>query len=145
MDYQSAYAISAAGMDMERLRVDVAAMNLAYANTPLPLRGAGYQPLRVVSAGTARAQSASFDDILDDGLSALGQASVQSYRAQPRQVYEPGHPQANRNGYVLYPGVDTLLEMVTLMTATRSYEANVAAFNAARTMATRALDIGAQS
>jgi flagellar basal-body rod protein FlgC len=68
--------------------------------------------------------------------------SVEPTDLPPRMVYEPGHPLANEKGFVAYTGVDSATEMVTLMSAMRSYEANVAAMNAARTMALKALEIG---
>jgi flagellar basal-body rod protein FlgC len=60
----------------------------------------------------------------------------------PRLVYEPGHPLANERGFVAYAAIDTATEMVSMMSATRAYEANVSAMNTARTLALRALDIG---
>ncbi len=61
---------------------------------------------------------------------------------QPRHVYQPGHPDADQDGFVSYPNVNVVEEMVDLVSATRSYEANAAAFNAAKSMAQRALDLG---
>ncbi len=72
----------------------------------------------------------------------LPEATIEPTVIAPRMVYEPGHPFANERGFVAYPGVDAATEMVTIMTALRAYEANVAALNAARTMTLRALDIG---
>ncbi|MCY1245480.1 Flagellar basal-body rod protein FlgC [compost metagenome] len=63
----------------------------------------------------------------------------------PRMVYEPGHPMADARGFVAYTGVDAATEMVSLMSATRAYEANVSAMNTSRTLALRALDIGSGS
>lgn len=143
MDYQAAFAISAAGMTAERVRVDVAAMNLAYANTALSSKGMGYVPLKVVA--TAPQAAASFDAMVGNGLSALLEVRTAPSRAPARQVYEPGHPQADRQGYVSYPGVDPIAEMATLMVSTRAYEADVAAFNAARLIATKALEIGSRT
>ena len=57
-------------------------------------------------------------------------------------VYDPSHPDANEEGYVEYPNVTTVQEMTDLIDASRSYEANITAFNAAKNMALRALDIG---
>ncbi|RKP48414.1 flagellar basal body rod protein FlgC [Trinickia fusca] len=152
MDYSQAFAISAAGMSTERMRVDVAALNLANANTAQTADGVSYRPLRVIvrslTAGT-------FAQRVDDGLAdasgaqatslPLPQADVEPADVKPRLSYEPGHPFADKKGFVSYPGVDTATEMVGLMTAIRSYEANVAAMNTARTLALRALDIGSAS
>ena len=69
MDYQSAFAISAAGMSAEKLRADVAALNLANANTPQSLKGAGFQPLRVLSSARATPAARTFGAMVEQGLS----------------------------------------------------------------------------
>ncbi len=121
-------------MNVERARIEVAALNLANANTVAGPDGNVYRALRVV-ARTA------FADTVTQGVSA---ASVQIEPTQqpPRMVYEPGHPLANARGFVTYAGVDTASEMVTMMSAMRSYEANVAAMNTARNLSLKALEIG---
>ena len=148
MDYTQAFAISAAGMTVERTRVDVATVNLANANTVQGADGSAFRPLRAV-ARVANSVAVSFPDLVDASgaagqvsMPALPTVSVEAADIAPRLVYEPGHPFANTKGFVSYPGVDTAVEMVTMMSATRAYEANVAAMNAARTMALKALDIG---
>ena len=146
MDYTHAFAISAAGMSVERTRVDVAALNLANANTVQGAGGANYQPLRVVAQARAGLLgSDAFGTLVNqglDGTQALPSVSVVPADTPPRLVYEPGHPLANEHGFVSYAGVDAAPEMITLMSATRAYEANVAAMNTSRTLALRALDIG---
>ncbi|USX18346.1 flagellar basal body rod protein FlgC [Oxalobacteraceae bacterium OTU3REALA1] len=143
MDYNQTFAISAAGMQLERTRVDVAALNLANANTVVGAGSQGYQPMRVL----ARHAGAPFASMLGlDGaaLNAAGSVvEVEPADVAPREVYEPGHPLANARGMVAYAGVDTAAEMTTIMSAMRSYEANVAALNAARSVALKTLDIGA--
>lgn len=134
MDYTQAFAISASGMTLERTRVEVAALNLANANTVAGPNGAVYHPLRVVAR-------AGFADAVTQGLNATT-VQIEPTQQEPRMVYEPGHPMANARGFVTYAGVDTASEMVTLMSATRSYEANVAAMNTARSLALKALEIG---
>jgi flagellar basal-body rod protein FlgC len=152
MDYSQSFAISAAGMNLERTRVDVAALNLANANTTQSVEGAHYRPLRVVARAAAMAVSggAPFADLFNQGIEnsvadmSLPHSivSLEPTDSPPRLVYEPGHPMANEKGFVAYAGVDTATEMVTLMSATRSYEANVAAMNTARTLALKTLEIG---
>jgi flagellar basal-body rod protein FlgC len=152
MDYSDSFAISAAGMSLERMRADVASLNLANANTIQAANGPQYRPLRVVARAAAMAASGSpaFADFFSHGVDgaslpgALAPAvvSVEPTDLPPRMVYEPGHPLANDKGFVTYTGVDNATEMVTLMSAMRSYEANVAAMNAARTIALKALEIG---
>jgi flagellar basal-body rod protein FlgC len=151
MDYSQIFAISAAALAAEHKRVEVAAMNLANANTLAGPDGAGYQPLRVVmrpmppsptSPDFAARMAAEVDE---PGLAQLTgpAASVEPALTTTRQVYDPGNPYADTKGFVHYPGVDTATEMVNMMSALRAYEANVAAINMAKTMAGRALEIGA--
>ncbi len=72
-------------------------------------------------------------------------ASVEEMDAEPRMVFDPSHPEADEKGFIAYPNVDPVSEMVNLITTTRAYEANVRAFNAAKTMALKALEIGGGS
>ena len=138
MDASSVFAISAAGMSAERARVEVAALNLANAHTVQRPGVPGYQPLRAV------AQAVPFALRMNDA--AAGPAgpvvSVEPTTGGPRMVHEPGHPFADERGFVAYAGVDLATEMVTLMSAMRSYEANVAAMNTARSLALKTLEIG---
>jgi flagellar basal-body rod protein FlgC len=81
----------------------------------------------------------------DAGLLTSVQAELVPQRsAAARKVYEPGHPDADATGMVSYPAVDHMHEMMTVMTAIRAYEANLAALQATKTMATKALEIGGQ-
>ena len=81
----------------------------------------------------------------DTSLAGVQVAQVSESTAAPLKRYEPGHPLANERGFVAYAAVDTATEMVSMMSATRAYEANVSAMNTARTLALRALDIGSAS
>ena len=139
MDYARSFAISAAGMQVERTRVEVASLNIANANTVQDARGATFQPLRAVAR-----PSAHFATLVDSAVDAavVPELTVEAAMRQPRMVHEPGHPLADARGFVAYAGVDLATEMVTLMSAMRSYEANVAAMNTARTLALKSLDIG---
>jgi flagellar basal-body rod protein FlgC len=145
MDYRNVFAISAAGMDLERQRVDVATLNLANANTVQAPNGRGYQPMRVV-ARSLGALPGRFADIVraqGAGTNAAGAiVTIEPLDGAPRQAYDPGHPYADEHGFVRYAPVDTASEMMTMMTAIRSYEANVAALNTSRQMAVKALEIG---
>jgi flagellar basal-body rod protein FlgC len=142
MDYSSNFAVSAAGMALERTRVEVAALNLANAHTTQSPGQVPYIPLQVVAQTAA---SNSFGALMGPdkpGVPAAPEFHVEPANVAPRTVHEPGHPFADAKGFVNYPGVDTAAEMVSMMSATRAYEANVAAMNTARTMALKALDIG---
>lgn len=143
MDYFAAFAISASGMAVEKTRLDVTALNLANANST---RAGGklYEPLTVISAPR---HAGRFEQLVSGyaaSLPALG-AEVVAIRPSgvpPRLVHEPGHPDADARGFVAYPAINPLKEMISIISATRAYEANLSALNAARTMAQRALDIG---
>jgi flagellar basal-body rod protein FlgC len=143
MDYARVFAVSASGMAVERARVEVAATNLANAHAAQDPGVVGFRPLRVV----ARAVPGAFAELLEPGAGVPGSEAAADFGVEPtavppRLVQEPGHPLANAQGFVAYPGVDPAVEMVSLMTAMRSYEANVAAMNTARTLALKTLEIG---
>jgi flagellar basal-body rod protein FlgC len=137
MDYRTAFEISANGMSVERLRMDVTALNLANMHVTANNAAGLYRPLRVVMQPQVQ-------DFQQAWTQALPQVTVQPTDAAPHMVREPGHPHADANGMVAYPGIDHTAEMLNLVTALRAYEANVMAANASRTMAARALEIGGQ-
>lgn len=144
MDYHAAFQVSASGMAFEKMRLDVTAANIANMNTAAASAGQVFQPLRVL----ARAGTMSFSQQFGQ-LSAMrgGGVEITGVEAQPvaaRMVYEPGHVYADSKGFVAYPGVNHTAEMLTINSALRAYEANVAAMSAAKAMATRTLEIGGQ-
>lgn len=142
MDYFRAFAISAAGMLAQRTRVEAATLNLANMYTSAPPGTQGYQPVtaivRLAPASSTFATAASRVPML-----ATAQVVPQAGEAV-RLAYEPGHPHANAAGMVAYPAVDPTQEMMTVMTALRAYESNLAALQATKTLAAKALEIGAQ-
>jgi flagellar basal-body rod protein FlgC len=125
--------ISGSGMTAERMRMDVIAENLANADTTRTEDGTPYRRKEVVlqSAGS------SFQNVLD-GVQVAG---IVDDPTPPRRVYEPGHPDADAQGYVTLPNVDPVTEMTDLITASRGYEANVTAMNDAKQMFSKSLDI----
>jgi len=134
MDYLSLFEISATGMDFQRTRMEAIASNLANVNTTKGVNGDMYRPLEAV----AKAERQQFDSL----LKGVESVEVVEQQGPPRLVYNPAHPDADGQGYVAMPNVNPVDEMVNMMTATRAYEANVRAMNAAKTMAMRALEIG---
>ena len=141
MDYLRSFSISAAGMAIERTRVEVASLNLANVHTVQSPGQPAYRPSRVVTQGVGF--GAQFAEA--SGLTAMPLAAVEPAGTPARMVLDPGHPFADARGFVAYPGVDPATEMVTLMGAARSYEANVAALNTARALALKTLEIGRSS
>jgi flagellar basal-body rod protein FlgC len=153
MGYMDTLAISASGMTAERLRMDVVANNLANVNTTRTPGGGPFrrQQVTFAPAGTsfgetlAHLSDADSDGGEGGGGDAAGGVQVSGIvpDARPfKRVYEPGHPDADKQGYVSLPNVDTVTEMVDMMSATRAYEANVSAIGAVKSMAMKALEIG---
>ena len=143
--------VSATGLTAERLRMDVTAENLANAQTT---RGADGQPYRRKEVVLSEVQQGGFGAQLAKAVGAgSGAGGTQSQPggvevAQIAQdatpgklVYDPGHPDANAQGYVRMPNVDTVTEMVDLIDAQRAYEANVTAMSAAKQMFAKTLEI----
>ena len=125
-------AIDAAGsaLSAERVRLDVTAENLANAQT------AGYRRKEVA----LRPAEGSFGAALDRARGVQVAAIVEDPTPM-RRVHDPGHPQADAEGYVEMPNVDTVTEMVELIAASRAYETNVTAMQTAKTLFTRTLDL----
>ena len=144
----SSLAVSASALTAERLRMNVVAGNLANANsTRTSVAGTPYQRKVAVLAAAPAPSGAvlsSFFGAEQSGLPA-GRVEVAAIVADPspfRRGHDPGHPDADAQGFVRYPNVDPLSEMVDLMGASRVYEANLTAFNTAKTLAQRTLDLG---
>lgn len=132
-----AIEISASALTAQRLRLDTIANNLANAHTTRSEGGVPFQRQLVVLA--PRRGPVEADGF--DGAGVRVQAIVRD-QSPPRLVYDPAHPDADARGYVAYPNVQPVTEMVNLIDASRAYEANVTALQAAKEMALRALDIG---
>jgi flagellar basal-body rod protein FlgC len=134
MQIYKAMQISASGLTAERFRLDLIANNIANVNTT-----------RTEDGGPYRRKSAVFAEALEQAKktgAGVRVVSVSRDNTEPRLVYEPEHPDANADGYVAYPNVNIVQEMVDMITATRAYEANVTALNASKSMFLKALEIG---
>jgi len=142
MDYLQTFAISASGMAVEKARVDLTAVNIANASSTRGPDGTLFRPLRLISASRASDFAALLANQSSGGLQGAQIVAVRPVDTPPRLVLDPGHPDADERGFVSYPGINPVTEMVTLMTAVRIYEANVAALNAAKSMALRTLELG---
>ena len=128
MAFLSSFDIAASGMSAQRLRMDIAAENIANIDTTRTEAGGPY--------------SASLGKGFLSRNAGVRVAGIIEDDRELKRVYNPGHPDADAQGYVNYPNVDLLKETVDSMSATRSYEANVTALNAMKVMAQKALDIG---
>jgi len=125
----SSLDISASGLSAQRRRLEVIARNLANAETT-----------RTPEGGPYRRQMVVFTEALDQA--GVQVAEVVDDPTPGKQIYEPGHPDANPQGYVTMPNVSVMTEMVDMIGATRSYEANVTALNATKSMIRKALELG---
>jgi flagellar basal-body rod protein FlgC len=142
--------ISASGLTAQRLRMDVTSENLANAQSTKDANGQPYRRKEVVlqesSAGagfggalqTAMGSAASTGSPAGAGVQVAG---IVADSTPGRQVYDPTNPDANRQGYVTMPNVNPVTEMVDLIDASRSYEANVTAMQATKQMFTKTLDL----
>ena len=138
--------ISASGLTAQRLRMDVTAETLANAQTT---KGADGQPyrrkevvLREIPQGGFGAQlSAAMGSGSKSRPGGVEVAQIATDQTAGKMVYDPGHPDANAQGYVQMPNVDTVTEMVDLIDASRAYEANVTAMSASKQMFTKTLEL----
>jgi flagellar basal-body rod protein FlgC len=137
--------ISASSLAAQRLRMDLIANNVTNMNTTNGPDEAPYQRQTVVFR--EQTGQASFGDLLGRarGQSTPGGVEVSAIHvdnAAPREVYDPSHPDANADGYVLMPNIDVVTEMTDLAGAGRAYEATVTVLNATKALALNALNIG---
>ncbi len=134
---------AASGLTAERLRMDVISNNIANVNTTRTAAGGAYRRQMVVFA--PRENTTSFAQVLSEQMDAgngVRVVGIEKDNSPTRKVYDPAHPDANKEGYVEMPNINIVNEMVDMITATRSYEANVTVVNAAKSMALKALEIG---
>jgi flagellar basal-body rod protein FlgC len=131
----------------QRLRMDVVSSNLANAEATSTPEGGPYKRERVVFGPVLRdsfSKLAGSADAVATGASSGGvevKGIVQDEEA-PRLVFDPTHPDADADGFVAYPNIDMVTEMTDMLSASRSYEANITVVNVAKAMAQRAMDIG---
>lgn len=149
MSFLSSFDISASGMTAQRQRLDAASENIANINTTRTASGGPYRRKMVVleekPVTTAPSFRSVFNSRLHQRVSSKGGVHVTAIREDARDlnpVYNPEHPDADEAGYVMMPNVDLVKETVDSMSATRSYQANITAFNAIKLMTQKALEIG---
>jgi flagellar basal-body rod protein FlgC len=146
MSFFGSLDVSASGLTAERMRMDVSAENLANAQTTRTATGGPYRRKEVVLEDAA---PGSFGASLASAMGTQGAvtpggvqvAGVVEDSTPMKTVYDPGHPDANAQGYVKMPNVDTVTEMTDLISASRAYEANVTAMQTAKQMFSKTLDL----
>lgn len=134
--------IAASGMTAERFRLDVISNNIANVNTTRTVDGGPYKRQFVVFE-TRNAEVGSSGGLPRyRNMNGVRVTGINKDDTPPRLVYEPGHPDADADGYLRLPNINIVTEMVDMMTASRAYEANVTAVNVAKSMMLKALEIG---
>ena len=144
---------AASGLTAERLRMDVISNNIANANTTRTENGGAYHR-RYVVFEPRKKEDKSFEGFMKKAMTPTGElgsfeigegvraVEIRADDTQGPLVYDPGHPDANAEGYVERPNVNVVAEMVDMITASRAYEANVTTIQAAKSMTSQALNIG---
>ncbi|QZY56744.1 flagellar basal body rod protein FlgC [Crassaminicella profunda] len=136
--------VSATGLTAERLRMDIISKNIANANTTRTSSGTPYRR----QVPVFKQSGPNFSQVLENAKNGkqIGNGvevvAIKEDQTPLKKVYDPGHPDADKDGYVQMPNVDTVTEMINMISSTRAYEANVTAMNAAKSMAMKALEIG---
>lgn len=137
MNYDQIYAIATQGLNAEKMRVDVVANNIANQHSLKSTDGTLFQASQVVT--TAKPFAALLGETDGAGIDSV---EIIPQQVPPNKVYQPGHPAADKQGYVTYPGISTIDEMTTLLRASRAYEANIRIINTAHSLYLQALSIG---
>jgi flagellar basal-body rod protein FlgC len=144
MDFLTAMQISSSGLSVQRQRMEAISSNLANAETTRTPEGGPYRKKSVVVSALPLENDfgAVLKNELGDTLNQVLVTQVVRDQSEPRTVFKPNHPDANKEGYVAMPNIDVISEMVDMVTTTRSFEANITAMNAAKSMALRAIELG---
>lgn len=141
------YNVATSGMSAQRERINVVSSNLANAQTTHTIDGGPYKKKNVsfqeilFDKNGAKKEIVSEKERLSPSLRGVGVKEIIESKDAPMMKYEPEHPDANKDGYVAYPNINPVIEMVDLIEAMRSYEANVSAFKSQKEMDTKTLDI----
>lgn len=147
MSFFGSLDTSASGLTAQRLRLDVISQNMANASTTRTDSGGPYKRKTVVFEQIQNdVNKSSFSAVLNkkkqSGNNGVRVAEIVEDQSEGNLVYNPNHPDANEQGYVEMPNVNVIDEMVNMISASRSYEANVNSFNSMKSMFTKALEIG---
>ena len=144
----TAFDISASGLTAQRYRMDIISENVANANTTRTQNGDPYVRKVVYFEEKGLRGSDTFSHVLNSvsknyaGKGVKVGKVLEDRKTPQNMVYDPSHPDADENGYVMYPNVNIITEMTNLIDASRSYEANATAFEAAKAMTQQGLSIG---
>ena len=136
MDFQNSFRVCGSGLSAQRAKMDVIISNLANINTTRTPEGGPYK--RKVIVFSSEPIKESFEDILQ----MVKVANVVENKQGIKKIFDPAHPDADENGFVAMPDINTVTEMADMIMANRAYEACVTAFDASKNMALKALELG---
>jgi len=136
MDPFGIFKVSASGLQAQRQRMNLIASNMANAHTTRTENGGPYRRKDAVFSVQPISSNPG------EGLEGVQVVDVQEDQMPPQMVYDPGHPDADKDGYVASPNISVIEEMANMMMASRAYEANVAAFNISKAMLMKTFEIG---
>lgn len=145
MDFMTALDIGSSGLSAQRTYMNVISMNLANAKTTKTADGQGPYQRKSVAMQTTKLDNAftkAMQSAMDQDLAGVRVTGIVNDNRPTKQIYEPGHPDADQNGYVQYPDINVVEEMTNMISASRSYEANTSTINTVKAMYNKALEIG---
>ena len=136
------FSVSSSGMEAQRIRTQLLAENIANAETTRTAEGGPYRRKDAIFSSQATDQP--FASLLDSEMNTMTGVAIREVMVDdsaPQRRYQPGHPDADKDGYVSFPHLNPAEEMVDLMSASHGYQANVAAISAVKDMIQRSLDL----
>jgi flagellar basal-body rod protein FlgC len=134
--------VSASGLKAQRTRMEVIASNLANIHTTRTEDGGPFIKKEVVFGTTEVSEKREFDKILSERVDGVKVDEIATSSKPCERVFDPGHPDADQEGYVTFPNVNLMEEMADMISATRAYEANINVINTTKEMFIKTLDIG---
>ena len=144
MDLLDSLKISSSALSANKKRMSAISSNIANAETTRTAEGGPYRKKEVVFGSEPVRENFSeiLEGTMDENAQMVFATEVISTNRPPLLKYEPNHPDANSEGYVAYPNINTMEEMANMIQTTRAYESNISAMNASKRMAKKALEIG---
>jgi flagellar basal-body rod protein FlgC len=140
MEFFTTFKICGSGLSAQRAKLDAITSNIANVSTTSTPEGGPYK--RKMITLSAEPLKEGFDKSLEDAVRMVKVQNVVEQQDGFKKIYDPAHPDADKDGFVTLPNVNLMLEMTELITASRSYEACATAFDAAKNMALKAMEIG---
>ncbi len=142
MDIFTTFKIASSALQAQRIRLDTISSNIANVDTTSTPEGGPYKKKSVYFQTAPIPFADHLHNSMEKGISGVKVAKILEDNSPPQRVYNPSHPDADKDGYVEMPNVNVLKEMTDMMSTTRSYEANTTIVKSAKRMALKALEIG---